>query len=309
MIKLNSLFKCVTATVFFALFSLPLFLQAQQPWWEIGGNVISTYDALLGTRDETILHIITNDAPRMTILTKEEKIGIGTVNPQVNLHLHSSSDCEFAVVEKLDTNSDVSSMWGDPPSTKPSCNGLLMTTRDMDFNRACGFIISQVNKTISLRQFEEAPFHLFGASGKGMTIIPNGYVGFNTPYPTQKIHVVDENILISKSSTPKAPGSPNGSILFGANVTSSSPLGEWGIEYLEEVNYGHGLNFWKTWTPTGSPLINNVLFLQNDGKVGIGTGFPQRELDVVGNLGVTGYIHTDNDLYATGSLNGKQLVL
>ena len=79
-------------------------------------------------------------------------------------------------------------------------------------------------------------------------------VGIGTNEPWSKLHVVDGNICISRSPE-KAPGSRNGSMLFGEVVDHHFPLGEWGIEYFsngQAKEYSHGgLNFWKVTTENG----------------------------------------------------------
>jgi len=88
----------------------------------------------------------------------------------------------------------------------------------------------------------------------------------------QMLHVVDGNILISRSPTvTKAPSSKNGSVLFSDYVSDTNQLGEWGIEYEtnDTVYAANGLNFWKPYS-SGHPG-NNYLFLRNDGNFGIGT--------------------------------------
>lgn len=98
-------------------------------------------------------------------------------------------------------------------------------------------------------------------------------VGIGTDQPLQKLHIVDGNILISRAPV-EAPGSLNGSILFGDFPSNTFPNGEWGIEYYHE-----GLNFWKvgndTWTGQ-----NNCLFIKNDGNVGVATEMPLDKLQV-----------------------------
>ena len=108
--------------------------------------------------------------------------------------------------------------------------------------------------------------------------------GIGTRDPQSKLHIVDGNIMISRSPT-EAPGSRNGSILFGKVIDPTCPLGEWGIEYLDDqVTYRNGgLNFWKVYTDQNSGK-NHVLFIRNDGFVGIGTSAPQSELSVNGKI-------------------------
>ena len=296
--------NCLTAACFLTLVLLPFHPKAQDPttrnpdkFWYVGGNYIDPYQhPRLGTLDYSPLYLMTNGDIRMTFLEAGERAGIGFKEPEAQLHLHSKEECQ-----PEDPSHDA--LGGEEVETSTSkgpdnfCNAFLMTNEFTTPKRNRGFIMLQENNKITLQQQEDTLFNIFGTKGEGMTIVPNGYVGFGTPYPKQKIHVVGENILISRTSSPKAPGSTNGSMLFGADVNNSDDKGEWGIEYCNDKNEGFGLNFWKTWTYSGSPLINHVLFLQNDGKVGIGTQFPQRELDVIGNMQVTGNINNFGNIY------------
>ena len=110
-----------------------------------------------------------------------------------------------------------------------------------------------------------------------------GYVGVGTTIPQQMLHIVDGNILISRTSTNRAPGSANGSLFFGDTATSTNPAGEWGIEYVNADTAQSGLNFWRTWT-TSHNSMNFCLFLKDNGNVGIGTGNPQAKLAVNGEI-------------------------
>jgi hypothetical protein len=115
----------------------------------------------------------------------------------------------------------------------------------------------------------------------------DGNVGVGTAAPKQKLHLIDGNILISKTSTKATgPGSPNGSILFGDDVTNSQN-GRWGIEYVNSSTDGYGLNFWKCWNPSGGTWFNYGLFLADDGNVGVGKKDPQAKLDVAGAFKAT----------------------
>ena len=89
-------------------------------------------------------------------------------------------------------------------------------------------------------------------------------------------------MLISRTST-RAPGSTNGSLLFGNHTTNSAPYGRWGIEYLSEDG-ANGLNFWKPYMSPTDTTVNYVLFLNDNGNVGIGTYNPQAKLAVNGEI-------------------------
>jgi hypothetical protein len=97
------------------------------------------------------------------------------------------------------------------------------------------------------------------------------------------LHIVDGNILISRTSTNRAPGSANGSLFFGDTSSTSNPVGEWGIEYVDGDNEVGGLNFWKPWA-FGHGGGNYYLFLKDNGNVGIGTNNPQAKLAVNGEI-------------------------
>ena len=109
--------------------------------------------------------------------------------------------------------------------------------------------------------------------------------GIGTRDPQSKLHVVDGNIMISRSAS-EAPGSRNGSILFGKVVDQTCPLGEWGIEYQDDQTtyINGGLNFWKVYTDNNSGG-DHYLFLKNNGNVGINTDSPEDKFQV--NSGAT----------------------
>lgn len=115
-----------------------------------------------------------------------------------------------------------------------------------------------------------------------MYIGTSGNVGIGTTIPQQMLHIVGGNVLISRTSH-RAPGSTNGSLLFGDTTSALYPAGEWGIEYVNNENEGYGLNFFIPWTPSHGGM-NYRLFLKDNGYVGIGTNNPQANLAVNGGI-------------------------
>jgi len=140
-----------------------------------------------------------------------------------------------------------------------------------------------------------------------------GDIGIGTGTPKQKLHIVDGNILISKTSA-KAPQSANGSILFGANTDDNCPMGRWGIEYLNGEDGVFGLNFWRPWNPGTGAGYDYALFLANSNNVGIGTKNPTARLDVAGALkaasaSITGALSANSaTISGISNLNGNVTV-
>ncbi len=100
-------------------------------------------------------------------------------------------------------------------------------------------------------------------------------IGIGTEYPKHELHIFDGNLLLSRAEAGQS-GKQTATLYFGDFVTSEYPDGEWGIDYQNE-----GLDFWKVKTPNSVEGIDNFcLFLNNNGKVGIGTGKPGEKLEI-----------------------------
>jgi len=213
---------------------------------------------------------ITNpNSNSVLFLANDNKVGIGTTAPQTILHLHDPRNMSPTSME--------SSLPEDSTRNERSFRNLLrLTTRD---TQSGGFVISSEWSHLYFQHREQGTFSIAGPGG-GVSIAPNGYIGMGTDIPRQKLHVVDGNILISRTS--RAPGSKNGSIAFGGDITNTHN-GSWGIEYLNSNEEGYGLNFWKAYNP-GENHFNYALFLRDDGNVGVGKKDPQAKLDVGGSF-------------------------
>ena len=243
--------------LFIALFATCILLHGQS-YWSLSGNTSSSGN-FVGTTNSQALYFRTNNATRMTLSSTQAALGIGTTTPTGNLHVHSTNrdDMTYTTTFRL-TNTATGNSYSN------------------------GFIIKQQNKNVYISQLEKAYIYI-QTNVKGITMDTNGYVGFNTNYPKQKIHVVDNNILITRTSA-RTDGITNGAIMFGDEANDTCRHGAWGIEYVDSETEGFGLNFFKPWTPCNVYHGNYKLFLADNGNIGIGTNNPQAKLSVDGNI-------------------------
>jgi hypothetical protein len=138
------------------------------------------------------------------------------------------------------------------------------------------------------------------------------YVGGNINGANSVAGTCDNfDFILQANSTQRVWIKPDGTISFGANIPSNTngaeykfhqgvvrlsgsntfgpgpglifdggvnPYGDWGLEYNASALTKPGLNFWK---PFGSQYSNNnILFLADDGTIGIGTDNPNSRLTV-----------------------------
>lgn len=111
------------------------------------------------------------------------------------------------------------------------------------------------------------------------------FVGVGTTDPKQEFHV-NGSVMISGS---------NKSLLFA--TSASSTYGNFGIKYT-----GLGLNFYLP--NEGSPT-NNLLFIKNNGNIGVGTSSPTVKFEVSGTAKATSLQAVS--LNVTGNINFRSL--
>ena len=297
-------------SVAMALLSITSLKSQTQPWGTSGNS--AGQQSFLGTLNFAPLRLKTYGLQRMIIMPQNGFVGIGLNNPQNPLHIHANDarkkysdykckgECEPPLPENEDGDVEPNICDGytyPDPTNKPPLTGTPLSYSALQITNCLtgtepdnGLLLSMESHTGYLRQLEDANFNISMQDRDAITVTPSLDVGIGTNFPYQKLHVVDGNILISKTAAPKAPGSTNGSLLFASNMNSQCNYGEWGIEYVNDPDpqAGFGLNFWRPGNPGCGSFMNHVLFLHDEGNVGIGTGNPQRKLDVNGDIKANG---------------------
>lgn len=252
------------------------------------GNGFSSSAILTNNIAKSIMLGVNSSTPSLTIRQKTTQdvaayVGIGTTNPMKEFHVNGNV---------MISGSGKALLFATSATSSTGNFGIKLTTDGLNF-----FVPNSGMPTKN--------------SIDNLLYIKNdGNIGVGTSLPKQMLHVVGGNILISRvaNRNDRAPGSTNGSILFGDVTSTQYPFGSWGIEYLNDSENGHGLNFWKTADANGAS-INYVLFLCEEGSykgnVGIGTKTPSCKLEVSGSAKTTSL--QTGTLNVTGNVSFRNL--
>ena len=201
------------------------------------------------------------------------RVGIGIPNPKQKLQITGGN----LMLDYTNTNATTGNIFLGLPTYNPlnlpsgnaiadptTNNGMRLAYYNGATNRN-GFIDVRTNSSLT----DGLVFRVDNNNGgtERMRISANGNVGIGINAPSHKLHVQNGNLHVNNGTMMVSGSNSAGGamVLFGDNNLAAHPYGRWGIEYVPNK----GLNFWKPFT-SGNNGANYHLFLQDDGKVGIG---------------------------------------
>lgn len=211
-----------------------------------------------GSSNKDGLDFFTMSIKRMSI-TNGGKVGIGTVNPDMQLTVRSTFTGDDGInISNQGTNGNAT---------------LALTTASNQW------LLKTIGNFYSTGGFKNFGLYDQMSTSYKLVVTPvDGFVGIGVNTPNHKMHIHNGAAMISGSNPLGGP-----MLLFSEDVSNSGyPNGRWGIEY-EPTQLG--LNFWQPWNPSTGGGANYRLFLHNNGRVGLGTSTPGTQLHIVASGG------------------------
>ncbi len=112
-------------------------------------------------------------------------------------------------------------------------------------------------------------------NGSNVYLNSGANAGTGISSPIHSMHIKEGTLMLDND--PNSNG--NNGLVFRNHGTSSNTWGDWGIQY-----YNGGINFWKPWGNNTGISADYILFLKDNGNIGMGVGNPAYKLDVCGTI-------------------------
>ncbi len=262
--------------------------------WSLTGNAASGSN-FLGTTNSLDFNLRTNNIERLRVLGSNGYVGIGTIDPVAPFHVSGGNtfNGDVAVFE------DVDNAYLHLLTENIGISGLFFGTTVNPYK--AGILFNSSNIFAGGLSFNT------GGNIPRMTISSTGYVGIGTISPLVPLHVRKGSSGASMTSSDIAvfeddddtylrmltPSSKESGLLFGNNdgITKS------GITFNSSI-VSEGLSF-----RTGGASVKMVL--TSAGRLGIGTLAPAENLDVVGNVKISGDIALAGKIAGNLNVDGE----
>lgn len=232
----------------------------------------------------TILGNLTVDTNTLIVDSGNNRVGIGTNNPQTSLEINGSSNQFRITNNETFINFDLTSEDGLRVSTTNSPTD----KRDFYFLPDIGFIIAPFNYLGEKMNNQEKLEVIEQGNNKNSGIGLYDFSNLITDLPVMNFYKSENDTIDIKSIT------STGSILgrLSASGVGLNPQFTVGakIDFVQDgsasTTVPTEIQFWTS--PGGTTLVQQRLVIDKDGNLGIGTTTPQQLLNVDGNVNITG---------------------
>jgi hypothetical protein len=264
-------------------------------------NDTQTYT--FGVRDNDDLTIVNatgtpfkvkSNASDNNLVLDNGKVGIGLYTPTYPLHIETSDD-SVAFFKSTDDG--------------PTYIRIDTSTADADTHSAVLFMEGGSIKGATGYNADDNTINLVYATGinsnNGINIDSNGQVGIGTSSPSSLLHLKDtiNDVSLQLEST-KTDGQ---AFIRFIGDTGSPGQQHWrlGLTTLNSFTLYDN-------TGTGTPFTveagasSHTLYVDSNGRVGIGTGTPSEKLTVEGNISASGAINTLSHITASGNISASE---